>query len=132
MAKRKKRYTKRQAQRAFRRNLKTDRLLRRRLNLMDINRLAIIDDKRYYTPRRTDERKRTDGTPAVYTLSKKKTPAVMRDPTTAKIAFASPLRTIVCLRRKARRIALFKSGGIGKGKVVRRIRRRVSESNIKC
>lgn len=130
MTRKRKKYTKRQSQRVFQRNLKTDRLLREKYKI-NIDELSIIDDKRYYTPQ-PDVRKLTNGVPVSYTLSKKKTKTVLRDPTRAKIAFQSPIKTIVCLRRKTRRIALFASGGIGKGRVVSRIRRRVMESNIKC
>lgn len=48
------------------------------------------------------------------------------------LVFADSRRTIVCQRRKTRRVALFARHKVGTGKKVSRIRRRTEESDIIC
>ncbi len=70
----------------------------------------------------------------------KKTP-LKQDGTTAKISlkkqdhwlsFDDPLRTTICIRRKARRLSLFMRGKIGKGRSVKEQRKTTHFSSIKC
>lgn len=49
-----------------------------------------------------------------------------------RIRFANPKKTLVCIRRKARREALFSLHRIGKGKSVKKIRKFTEESKISC
>jgi len=51
---------------------------------------------------------------------------------TNKLHFKSPFKETVCLKRKARRLNLFRKGKVGKGKKVSERRKRNIFSNIKC
>lgn len=49
-----------------------------------------------------------------------------------RVAFKSPRRTVVCIRRRARREVLFSKRKIGKGVKVSKLRRYTPDSKIKC
>lgn len=70
------------------------------------------------------------GVPAEYTLSNKP-PAGSRG-TIARIAFKSPKRVTVCVRRKRRRESLFALGHAGKGKKILGLRKWSEFSDVKC
>lgn len=52
--------------------------------------------------------------------------------TKARIAFEDPKKTIICIRRRKRRQALFSLGKVGKGKKIRTRKRYNEFSEIKC
>lgn len=95
----------------------------------ETKRRRIYDDRRYYKPELHYEYRKLDGTVAyVVTQSIPERKAIFK----ARLKFADPRRTIVCLRRKRRRELLFSLGKAGKGKRVSDIRKYRDESNIKC
>lgn len=92
----------------------------------------IGDDKRRFRPFKDDETKYRDGRSVQFTLSDRRNTPYLSKGTKAKITFHSSKRVTTCIRRRARRIALFAKGHAGYGKRVSKIRLRNRDSDIKC
>ncbi len=88
----------------------------------------ISNDLRRWNPDKKTPLKQ-DGTRAKIRLSEKKH---KKDDTRRWLRFEDPLRTTICIRRKARRISLFMKGKIGKGKSVKEFKKLTHFSSIKC
>lgn len=87
-------------------------------------------DKRYWSPPLHNHLKTISGSAAEITLSK--TTIKQPDDLNQKLSFVNPGKVKICQRRRERRIQLFKTGGIGKGKRIRKPHRWTDDSNIKC
>lgn len=120
--------------------LKTSRLLRNYFNDMrpqkvEKKRKAVIDDKRRYRPTsQTHYRHTIEGRPAVIQHKdnrKRYRPDRALD-SNRNYGFVEIRKTVVCMRRAARRIALFANGRAGSG--VKPNKRRIfnSDSKISC
>lgn len=93
--------------------------------------LREVEDHRRWRPHVQEYLRIIDGRPVGYALDKAKFNAYKGLGFT-KLAFKEPFRTIICIRRKQRRIAMFARGQIGKGIAVKGLRRFTKNSEVKC
>jgi len=94
------------------------------------------DDRRRFKPKHDDHPRLRDGRRVSYQLSDplgiNKLKGRLKYTTAAKLGFRDPLKTLICVRRAARRLTLFRYRKIGSGIAVRKRRIRNKYSNIKC
>jgi len=125
MARKKQRKKSQRSTKRYASDITNRRLLRARFYIKD----EPINDLRRYTPHKNSLT--LDGNNAEITISPKET-ETFKHQTKAKIRYADPLRTTICIRRKVRRSVLFAKKKTGKGKTVSPIRRLTQFSKIKC
>ncbi len=105
--------------------------LKRRKIPLPVASTKLITDRRRFNPLNAGPLL-TDGRQVEYRLTNTKKKPYKEAGLTARQSFDNPLKVEVCIRRKKRRLVLFRASKIGNGKKIRKKHRWNEYSSIKC